>query len=171
MDPGATAVLIVFVTIGACIMLPIYLRNLLYRKTLDTVAKAIERGIDPERIAIQLPSMQREKEEDPNGNWKAGVVLIGVALGFLLAISLPVWLLSAPGQHQERFTVLAPPLMLGIVGAALIFIHRRIVGAVVRYTSARQRTLGADTGGSAAGASSSAAATDSGVQPLRQPGL
>ncbi len=142
MDAGAIATLVFIVTLGACIMLPVYLRNLLYRQTLDTVAKAIEHGIDPERIAVQLPSIQRERDDDPNGNWKAGVVLISIALGFFLAISVPVWLLVGSGHLQERFTVLAPPLILGIVGAALIIIHRRIVGAVVPYSRKRSRDGG-----------------------------
>lgn len=144
MDSGTIAVLLFFATVGACIMLPIYLRNLLYRKTLDTVAKAIEHGIDPERIAVQLPSLQREKDEDPNGNWKAGVVLISVAAGFLLALTLPVWLLAGADKVQERFTVLAPPLILGIVGFALIYIHRRIVGPVVRLSRSRSARQGAE---------------------------
>ncbi|MCC7479470.1 hypothetical protein IT575_13580 [bacterium] len=139
MNDGAIATLAFIFALAGCIMLPVYLRNLLYRKTLDTVAKAIEHGIDPERIAVQLPSLAREREEDPNGNWKAGVVLLGIALGFLVAITVPVWLLVGDGHAQERFTVLAPPVILGLVGAALLYIHRSIVGPVVRYERKRGR--------------------------------
>lgn len=139
MDDGAVATLVFILALAGCIMLPVYLRNLLYRKTLDTVAKAIEHGIDPERIAVQLPALARDKDEDPNGNWKAGMVMLGIALGFLVAITVPVWLLSDDGKIQERFIVLAPPVMLGLVGAALLYIHRSIVGPVVRYERKRGR--------------------------------
>lgn len=140
MDTGGFVALCLFAAVTACILVPIYLRNLLYRKTLDTVAKAIEHGIEPERIAVQLPSQQREREDDPNGNWKAGVILIAIGLAFLLAVVLPLWLFGEPGKHDDVLKMLSIPTILTIVGAAFLLIHRSIVGPVVTLAQQRERS-------------------------------
>jgi hypothetical protein len=146
MDAGTLTLLLLLAIIAAAILLPVYLRNLLYRKALDTVAKALERGIDPERIAIQLPQLRSEAESDPNGNWKAGVVLNWLALGVFITITIPA-LLFSPGDDgaQAKWLALILPIMLCLVAAALLQIHRRIVGKVVRFGQ-RSGTTGVTLG-------------------------
>jgi hypothetical protein len=134
MDAGSIAMLILLALLAGSILLPVYLRNLLYRKALDTVAKALERGIDPERIAVQLPALRSEADSDPNGNWKAGIVISWIGIGFFICVTVPV-LIFTPEQEggQAKWLALVLPVMLWFVGGALLHIHRRIVGRVVRH--------------------------------------
>jgi hypothetical protein len=80
MSEDAFVPLVIFGAITAWVVFPIYFRNKLYHKQLDTVAMALEKGVDPERIKLTMP--RGNDDEDVNGNWKAGVVLIALGIAF-----------------------------------------------------------------------------------------
>jgi hypothetical protein len=119
--------LMLFGSITAWVVFPIYFRHKLYSKQLDTVAAALEKGIDPEKIKLGLP----REEEDVNGNWKAGIILIGLGLAFDLMMAAAYFqfdefrLDDGPGVM-----VFMPGVMSIILGLVLLFIHRTIVGPV-----------------------------------------
>src|SRR5262245_26541855 len=67
------------------ILIPIYLRNRLQQKQIETVARAIEQGLDLDKVRASLIT---ERSGDINGNWKAGVLVLAVALAGVLG-SIP----------------------------------------------------------------------------------
>jgi len=114
---------LLFLLIAACILVPVWLKHRLYYKQLDTIAKAIEKGVDPMEIKRGLAIQPRGG--DINGNWKAGWILVLVGCGFFV-LALP----SMLSEGFDRGTFLAlTPVVLGI---ALLMIHHRVVGNVVR---------------------------------------
>lgn len=119
--------LFLFTFLGAVIILPIYFRNKLQQKQLETVTIAIEKGIDPEKIFACLP--KQERTADPNGNWKAGIILVGLGLTFGIPIA---FISSVSGEGSEGL----PPFLFGILmvvlGSILMRIHKTIIGAVVK---------------------------------------
>jgi hypothetical protein len=125
--PEVLAPVVILLTIGACILVPIWLKHRLYYKQLDTIAKAIEKGVDPNEIKRSLAIQPRSG--DINGNWKAGWILVLVGCGFFV-LALP----SLVSEGFDRGTFLAlTPVVLGI---ALLMIHHRVVGNVVRADEA-----------------------------------
>ena len=128
--------LFLFTFLGAVIILPIYFRNKLQHKQLETVTIAIEKGIDPEKIFACLP--KQEKTADPNGNWKAGIILVGLGLTF----GIPIAFISAVSGEVDGGV---PPFLFGILmvvlGGILMRIHKTIIGAVVKTGKANEKSL------------------------------
>lgn len=119
-----------FGAITLCIVLPIYFRNRLYQKALDVVGLAIQQGVEPERV--RLPQFTTDKD-DVNGNWKAGVILIVIGLIFLLAVALPLYATGEVSSGDDGgFAVFFPGVTCIGIGATLLWIHRTIVGSVVK---------------------------------------
>lgn len=119
-----------FAALTLCIALPIYFRNRLYQKALEVVALAIQQGVDPERV--RLPQMTSDND-DINGNWKAGLILIVIGLIFLLTLAIPVFASGKVESDPDAGLVIFFPGVVCIgIGATLMWIHRSIVGAVVR---------------------------------------
>jgi hypothetical protein len=123
---------VLFLVVGACIVIPIWLRNMLMRKQLDTVAAAIEKGIDPARIGASMPAQQRTG--DINGNWKAGQILIWLGIGYCLFLALPVVLLEQHSITPEVVGIFSPGVLSLVIGASLTYIHRTIIGEVIKQT-------------------------------------
>ncbi|MBN2083128.1 hypothetical protein JW859_13095 [bacterium] len=115
---------VLFIIVGACIVIPIWLRHKLYYYQLTAIAKAIEKGVDPAVIKDSLVIPRRQG--DINGNWKAGVLL--------LAFGVAVFLLSLPevlnGDNFNGEWLM--PLIIPVIGITLIVIHRQVVGPVVK---------------------------------------
>lgn len=127
MDHNFFGPLFLFGFLAAVIILPIYFRNRLQQKQLEAVTMAIEKGIDPEKIKASLPAPERTA--DPNGNWKAGLILVGLGLTFGIPIALFTAVSSegAEGLHPFLFGIL-----LVVLGGILMRIHKSIIGAVVK---------------------------------------
>jgi hypothetical protein len=131
--------LIFFTAITLWIVLPIYYRNQLYRRTIEVVGKAIEHGIDPERIQFKLPQLKQD-EGDVNGNWKAGIILAVLGLVFTFAVSVPMYYSGNIGD-DGRFAIFLPGSICVALGITLLVVHKTIVGAVVRRTPKTARDL------------------------------
>ena len=117
-----------FLVIGSCILVPVYLKNRLFEKQLDTVARAIEKGIDPDKIKIGLPVRDRG---DANGNWKAGLILIGIGAAFFLLFFLRAFVGEAGDMHDLLPAVFVGAILV-VIGGTLLYIHKTVVGRVVR---------------------------------------
>jgi len=120
-----------FAFLTLIIVLPIYWRHRQYASQLDVIAKALEKGVDPERIQLKLP--QQEQVGDPNGNWKAGLILISFGLFTLLCVMLPLYFTGELGHDGGDVVPLyAAPGSFIIPGLVLLFIHYTIVGKVIK---------------------------------------
>lgn len=120
--------------LAAVILVPMWLRHRLYKLQLDAVAKALELGVDPERIQLKLPT----EKDDPNGNWKAGWILIGIAVAFVLFVLTPLVAAGEIGNRDpESWVILVVPGTLVTIGSMLLFFHSRIVGRVYRHDEVR----------------------------------
>jgi hypothetical protein len=137
MGPDILAPLTFFTFLTLVIVLPIFWRHRQYAAQLDVIAKALERGIDPERISLPQPG--GEKDEDPNGNWKAGVLLVAIGLAIGLFFMLPMWLTGEFSSDSDAVPALAGPGLILSIGVTLLYIHRTIVGPVVKRGERRQR--------------------------------
>jgi len=116
-----------FAAVVLAIVLPVYSRNRLREKQLDTVAIAMEKGIEPERIRESLPLA--EKVADVNGNWKAGVIMVGIAVVYIVMMALQM-AFAGGADAKEGVMAFFPGVLLLILGVLLIYIHRTIIGAV-----------------------------------------
>jgi hypothetical protein len=134
-----------FTFLTLIIVLPIYWRHKQYAAQLDVIAKALEKGIDPATIQLKLP--QQEQAGDPNGNWKAGLILIAIGLFLFLCVVLPGRLLGEIGTHDEGDIIAsyAVPGMFFILGSVLMFVHYTIVGKVVKRGERRTQLNGGTT--------------------------
>lgn len=119
------------------IVLPIYFRNQIYRRTIDVVGKAIEHGIDPERIQFKLPQLKRD-EGDVNGNWKAGLILAVLGAVFTLFIAIPLYSTGQVNKEEGAFAIFLPGVICIALGLTLLLVHRTIVGPVIRNNSVEQ---------------------------------
>jgi hypothetical protein len=130
MDALVLMPVVVIIAVVACILIPIWLRQRLYHKQLDVVAKVIERGVDPAAIkhSLTLPSPRG----DVNGNWKAGVILIGLGLG--------LFVLGLPQALNEAEWGWLMTLLIALLGVLLLVIHSRIVGHVVPVGAEESRS-------------------------------
>jgi hypothetical protein len=120
-----------FTFLTLVIVLPVYWRHRQNALQLDVVAKALEKGVDPERIQLKVPTP--EQLGDPNGNWKAGLILIAFGLFTGLCVMLPLYYsgeLSTDGG--ELVPLFAAPGSFIIPGIVLLFIHYTIVGRVIK---------------------------------------
>lgn len=79
----------------------------------DLYQKAIETGLDPREIQF---SLDEQEQGDPQGNLKAGIILLATALGMVGGI----WAAAAlPGPFKLSGFALVPAL----IGCAALFIH------------------------------------------------
>ena len=123
------------------IVLPIYWRHRQYAAQLDVIAKALEKGVDPASIQLKMPT--QEQAGDPNGNWKAGLILISFGLFILLCIMLPLYYSHGfDADEGEVVAMFAAPGSFIIPGLVLLFIHYTIVGKVIRRGEQRPRISG-----------------------------
>jgi len=132
MGPDVLAPLAFFAFLTLIIVLPIYWRHKQYAAQLDVVAKALEKGVDPATIQLQLP--KQEQAGDPNGNWKAGLILVSIGVFLLLCVVIPGHLTGAIGNTDDGDVIgsYAFPGMFLILGSVLLFVHYTIVGKVVK---------------------------------------
>lgn len=77
---------------------------------------ALEQGIDPHKLKFEI---DEQEAGDPQGNLKAGIILLATALGILLGIISAVLL---PGIWKALGFVLVP----AAIGFALLFIHQSV---------------------------------------------
>lgn len=102
--------------LGAGVFVLIYGMQLKSRQTerlASLYEKALGQGVDPRAIQLQLD--ERELG-DPQGNLKAGIILLAVALAMILGI----WAADRlPGPYRALGFALVP----GAVGLACLFIH------------------------------------------------
>jgi len=122
MGPEHFGLLIILLLLAGCIILPIWFRHRLYLKQLDTIATAIEKGIDPEKIKDSLA--MPKKSGDINGNWKAGIILLWLGLIFFL--------LGLPQALRDGSLDWLGILLLTALGSVMLYIHKTIVGRVVK---------------------------------------
>lgn len=132
MNPDAVVPFALFTFLTLIIVLPIYWRHKQYAAQLDVIAKALEKGIDPATIQLKLPT--QEQAGDPNGNWKAGLILIAIGLFLALCVVLPGRLIGEIGSHdaEDIIASYAFPGMFLILGSVLMFVHYTIVGKVIK---------------------------------------
>jgi len=151
---GPIAAFMIFAVLGACIILPIWLRHRLFYKQIDTVARAIEKGIDPVEIkrCLALP----QQAGDVNGNWKAGVILIWLGLAAFV-LGLPA---AMPGPNQPGNAGWPLILLAVVLGIILLRIHKAVVGGVVK-TGQRQVDAPAGAAGQSAPVATGQAPRDS----------
>lgn len=132
--------IVLFTCITLAIILPIYWRNRQYHAQLEVIAKALEKGVDPERIQLKLPAP--ENAGDPNGNWKAGLILVSFGLFVLLCVMLPLYFtgeIGPKGDEGDIVALFAAPGSFLIPGLVLLYIHHTIIGKVVRRGEQRPR--------------------------------
>jgi hypothetical protein len=123
--------LVFFIFLGAVILLPIFWRQRQYALQLDVIAKALEKGVDPERIQLRMPT--QEQVGDPNGNWKTGLLLISFGLFLLLCVMLPLYYAGELSSDDGDIVALfAAPGVFIIPGIVLMFIHYAINGKVFK---------------------------------------
>ena len=113
---------VLIVILAACVLLPLWFKHRLYLKQLDTISRAIEKGVNPELIKESLAMPRRNG--DINGNWKAGVILIGVGV--------TLFLLGLPKALSEGSLDWLIVLVFVVLGIILMHIHRTVVGKVVK---------------------------------------
>ena len=113
MDNGAAVFFLILFGIAMWIM--VYGMRLKARRTerlADLYEKAMAQGLDPREINFQLD----DREGDPQGNLKAGIILLAGTLGLFLGI----WAaeaFSGPGR------MLGFAFVPGMIGLAALYIH------------------------------------------------
>jgi hypothetical protein len=131
--------------LAAVILTPIILRNRLHAKQLDALTAALQHGVEPERIRELLP--QRKDDDDVNGNWTAGQILLVLGwtylpfgvLGLLAALS------KAEADIGAVF-ILLPGVICLALGLRLLRIHKTIIGEVVKRANSAPPASGAEPG-------------------------
>ena len=136
--PEVLAPLFFFTFLTLVIVLPIFWRHRQYALQLEVIAKALEKGIDPERIQLKPPTP--DQVGDPNGNWKAGLILVSFGLFMLLCFVLPMYNAGefSSADAEEYIPMFAAPGIFIIPGAMLMFIHYSIVGKVIKRGEQRR---------------------------------
>jgi hypothetical protein len=79
----------------------------------DLYMKAIEQGLNPREMQL---SLDEQEQGDPQGNLKAGIILLATALGMVGGI----W---AAAALEGPFKLAGFALVPAMVGAAALFIH------------------------------------------------
>lgn len=113
MDNGAALFFIIL--FGISMLILIYGMRLKARRTerlAGLYEKAMAQGLDPREINFQLD----DREGDPQGNLKAGIILIAGTIGLFLGI-----LAAAAFQGPARMLGFA--FVPGMIGIATIYIH------------------------------------------------
>jgi len=116
MDNGAALFFLILFVISMLIM--IYGMRLKARRTerlADLYEKAMAQGLDPREINFQLD----DREGDPQGNLKAGIILLAGTLGLILGI-LAASVFKGPAR------MLGFAFVPGMIGIASIYIHRAL---------------------------------------------
>ena len=116
MDNGAAMLFLIIFVISMAIM--IYGMRLKARRTerlADLYEKAMAQGLDPREINFQLD----DREGDPQGNLKAGIILLAGTLGLFLGI-----LAAAAFQGPARMLGFA--FVPGMIGLGAIYIHNAV---------------------------------------------
>ena len=81
-------------------------------QALDLYEKAMAQGLDPREINFQLD----DREGDPQGNLKAGIILLASTLGLFLGIAAAA---AFPGPARMLGFAFVP----GMIGLGAIYIH------------------------------------------------
>ncbi|MCB1219261.1 MAG: hypothetical protein H7A35_05555 [Planctomycetales bacterium] len=113
MDNGAAMLFLIIFVISMAIM--IYGMRLKARRTerlADLYEKAMAQGLDPREINFQLD----DREGDPQGNLKAGIILLASTLGLFLGIAAAA---AFPGPARMLGFAFVP----GMIGLGAIYIH------------------------------------------------
>jgi hypothetical protein len=124
---------VLFIVIGACIVVSLWLRHRLYQKQIDAITLAIEKGIDPDELKKAI-EIKKPNGGDINGNWKAGVILLGTGLIFMIAM-LPLMIVEfiKAGGFTDDVAGMATMLIFPGLGLVFLYIHRTIVGPVIKH--------------------------------------
>ncbi len=115
MGTGGGGLLLLLLLIGTGIVLAYGMRLRARRneRLADLYEKAIQNGLDPREIQF---SLDEQEQGDPQGNLKAGIILLASALGMTGGI----WAAAAlPGPFKLVGFALVPAL----IGLAALFIH------------------------------------------------
>ena len=89
------------------------LRSRRNERLADLYQQAIEKGLDPRQIQF---SLDEQEQGDPQGNLKAGIILLATALGMTGGI----W--GAAALHGP-YRLLGFALVPAMIGFAALFIH------------------------------------------------
>lgn len=118
--------------LGAVILTPIILRNRLHARQIEALTTALQHGVEPERLRELLP--QRKDDDDINGNWTAGQILMVLGWAYLPfgVIGLLAALGKEGGGDIGAVFILLPGVICLALGARLLRIHKTIVGEVVK---------------------------------------
>lgn len=140
MGGGDWSALFFLMFLGAVILTPIVLRNRLLVKQQEALAAALQQGIDPERIRESLAL--RRDDDDINGNWKAGQLLVVLGWAYL-PFGVFAMLAGLAGEDASIGAVCAllPGVISLVLGARLLHIHRTIIGEVVKRGAAQPAGL------------------------------
>jgi hypothetical protein len=112
-----TGLLLLLILIGTFVLAyGMWLRARRMAQIAALYQQAIERGLDPSSISIEL---DEQEAGDPQGNLKAGVILLAAAL----ATALGLW---AAGELQGPWRAAGFALLPAAIGGACIFIHYAI---------------------------------------------
>ena len=108
---------LMLLVLGAGVFVLIYGMRLKARMTerlAELYDKALDKGLDPRSIQFQL---EERELGDPQGNLKAGIILLSTAFGIVLGIwaadKLP------PGPYRAMLFAAVP----AAIGLACLFIH------------------------------------------------
>lgn len=107
---------VLLLLLGGGFFVLVYGMNLKARQTqrlAELYQRALEQGVDPRAIQFQLD--ERELG-DPQGNLKAGIILLSVALALVLGILAADKL---PGPYRALGFAFVP----AAIGCACLFIH------------------------------------------------
>lgn len=111
---GGLALLLMLIGTGVFVLAyGMRLRARRNERLADLYQKAIENGLDPREIQF---SLDEQEQGDPQGNLKAGIILLATALGMTGGIWAAATL---PGPYKLVGFALVP----GLIGAATLFIH------------------------------------------------
>jgi hypothetical protein len=116
MGNGTGGLLLLLLLIGTGVFVLAYGMRLRARRNerlADLYQKAIENGLDPREIQF---SLDEQEQGDPQGNLKAGIILLATALGMTGGI----W--SAAALHGP-FKLVGFALVPALIGCAALFIH------------------------------------------------
>ena len=108
--------LLLLLLIGAGVFVLAYgmrLRARRHERLAELYSKAIEHGLDPKEIQF---SLDEQEQGDPQGNIKAGIILLATALGMVSGMWGAV---ALPGP----FRLLGFALVPALIGLAALFIH------------------------------------------------
>ena len=113
---GMLLLLILLLIFGAGLFVLIYGMQLKAKRNeqlSELYRKALDQGFDPREIQLDLDD---RSAGDPQGNLKAGIILLATALGIILGI-------LAIDKLSGGWRMLGFALVPGMIGLAALFIH------------------------------------------------